>query len=308
MRAVVDIGSNSVKFSLAEVRRGMPMLVRKRSWITRLGRGLEQTGRLAPEAVSETTQALREIAAELAPYRSGLDLIAVATSAVRDCANPEEVAGPVEQILGIRLQILTGIEEARYSMRGAAEAARVFFGSKKAALVDVGGSSTEVGIVEPEFAACSFRAGAVRCHEGLGFAAMPVNDSLWLAAQSGVRKYFPDDQWGPLTAQFPKGLDRAVAVGGSLLAAANLAGAKSALMASGESLGYITTRSTLEAFNDRFRKLTLDERMAFPRMERGRADILCAGLLCLTSVLERLGIDEVLISDWGLRQGLLLTT
>lgn len=307
MRAVVDIGSNSVKYTLAEIRRGVPHVVKKRSWITRLGKGMETSGRvLAAESIAATEKAFREMATELAPYRDGLTIEAVATSAVRDAKNPEEISRRVQEIFGVALRVLTGLEEARLSLAGASAAAQVFYGTRACVFVDVGGASTEVGIVEPSFEAHSFQAGAVRCHERLGLDRIPVRDADWQAAQAGLRAFFPDAEWNRVVAKIPATHTRAVAVGGSLLVAARLAGATVAKGPDGESMGFAARVDELERFNDGFRKLSLNERLAKPGIEPGRADILCAGLLCLTVTLRRLGMTEVFISDWGLRQGLLL--
>ncbi|MBS1983716.1 MAG: hypothetical protein JST16_06040 [Bdellovibrionales bacterium] len=306
MRAVVDIGSNSVKFALADFQRGVPRILKKKSWVTRLGKDLAKTGLLDPESVAATDKALQEIARALSPYAAKLHTFAVATSAVRDCRNPEAVANRVQAHLGVPLRVLTGLEEARYSLMGSSAAAELHFSSKDCVCVDVGGASTEVGIVAPHFAAHSFQAGAVRCHEALGLDHMPVSDERWAQAARDMDQFFPNPAWSDLRAQIPATHRRAVAVGGSLLVAARTLGAMKVEDEYGNPMGYQTTRADFEDFNDRFRRMSLEERTREPHIEKGRADILCAGILCLTEVLRRLDIEELLVTDWGLRYGLLL--
>lgn len=307
MRAVVDIGSNSIKYLVGEVQRGVPVVQQGRSWVTRLGKGLEKTGVLDPESVALTVEALRSMQQELTKIPNLQPAQVVATSAVRDCKNPEAIQSAVQEIFGVPLRILTGLEEAQYSAEGALTAGHIHYGTRRCCTIDVGGASTEVGIAEPEFRAVSFQAGAVRCHERLGLQQIPVDDTLWAQAQRGMEEFFPLTVWKDLQMHIPSGTP-AVAVGGSLLAAARLAGASPTHTAQGASLGYSISVAQLEAFNDRFRKLSLEERSKHPGLDKGRADILCAGVLCLLIPLKRLGLKEVFITEWGLRHGLLLSS
>lgn len=301
MRAVVDIGSNSVKFTVAEIQRGVPRPLDRGSWVTRLSRNLEKTGLLAAESVAETEKVLIEIARRVAQF-PGAQVRVVATSAVRDCKNPEEIASRVRKLLGVELRVLKGSEEAEISLRGAAAATRLRRGSTAGIFVDVGGASTEVGMLEPSPSTHSFQAGAVRSHERLGLAQMPVSDEVWAQAAADMPGFFPDALLRPFTAAAKK----CTAVGGSILVASRLAGARPAPEVEGASLGYDLRRSDLEAFNDTFRKLSLEDRLKYPKVEAGRADVMCAGILCLTYVMKHLDIDELFVTEWGLRHGLLL--
>lgn len=302
MKAVVDIGSNSVKFTVAEIQRGVPHVLDKGSWVTRLSRNLEKTGLLASEAVQETEKVLTTIAEHIQKF-PGARVEVVATSAVRDCKNPEEIASRVKKLLGVELRVLKGSDEAEISLRGATAATKLRRGNVGGIYVDVGGASTEVGMLEPKIFTHSFQAGAVRSHERLGLHEMPVSDAVWKQALARMPEFFPDT----LLANYRSAAKRCTAVGGSILVASRLAGASKAPEVEGVSLGYDLRRQDLEAFNDRYRRLSLEDRMKYPKMEAGRADVMCAGILCLTHVMNTLGIEELFVTEWGLRHGLLLS-
>ena len=121
--AAVDIGTNSVRLLVAEgapdgAEGGGLVTVERLMRITRLGQGVDATGRLDPEAIARTT-------AVLAEYRAAIDRLgagpvrATATSAARDAANRDEFFDAAEAALGVRPELLSGLEEGRLSIAGA---------------------------------------------------------------------------------------------------------------------------------------------------------------------------------------------
>ena len=118
--AAVDCGTNSLRLLLADVDPGRAELadVIRRMEIVRLGQGVDQTGRLAPEALARTMAVLREYADVIA--RSGAQAVRmVATSATRDADNAAEFVRQVKEVLGVAPEVLTGGEEAVLSFTGA---------------------------------------------------------------------------------------------------------------------------------------------------------------------------------------------
>jgi exopolyphosphatase/guanosine-5'-triphosphate,3'-diphosphate pyrophosphatase len=191
MRAVVDIGSNSIKFAIDRNPENALRELETRSWVTRLGRQMGQTGLLSIESLADSARALEEISSRFTEIGlSSSQVRAFATAAVRECKNPETIQELVQKSLGVELKILTGIEEAQYSMIGARAASDLLLKGQPRLFVDVGGASTEVGVMEPQIMAHSFPAGAVRCHESLGMNQMPLSDEVWRAAQSKLRAVF----------------------------------------------------------------------------------------------------------------------
>jgi exopolyphosphatase/pppGpp-phosphohydrolase len=119
--AAVDCGTNSLRLLLADVDPGQAGLtdVVRRMEIVRLGQGVDQTGRLAPEALARTMTVLREYADVIA--RSGAQAVRmVATSATRDADNAAEFVRLVKEVLGVAPEVLTGDEEAVLSFTVAA--------------------------------------------------------------------------------------------------------------------------------------------------------------------------------------------
>ena len=141
--AGVDIGTNSVRLLVAQVegsgRDATLATLDRRMTITRLGQGVDASGRLAPEAIERTVTVLRE-------YRAAMDELGVdrarvtATSAARDAANREDFFAAAETTFGLRPELLSGDEEARLSFLGATTGLTA---PAPFLVVDIGGGSTE---------------------------------------------------------------------------------------------------------------------------------------------------------------------
>jgi len=157
----------------------------------------------------------------------------------------------------------------------------------------------------PEFRGHSFQAGAVRCHEPLGLDAMPVSDAAWQRAQTRIAEFFPQGPWNTLMDSFGNCPTQAVAIGGTLVMAAKLMREKTWGVVEKTEGGFKVGREDFRRLNDRLRRLSHAERLQLPYLVPGRADIVCAGILCLTHVLDLSGCTEVLVTDWGLRHGIL---
>src|SRR5690348_15467363 len=142
--AAVDCGTNSLRLLLADVdpaRAGLTDVVRRME-IVRLGQGVDQTGRLAPEAVARTMAVLREYADVI--VRSGAQAVRmVATSATRDADNAAEFVRLVKEVLGVAPEVLTGGEEAVLSFTGATAELAAGPDPGPFLVADIGGGSTE---------------------------------------------------------------------------------------------------------------------------------------------------------------------
>ena len=138
--AVVDLGTNSTRLLVAEVRDGRLDELDRRSNVTRLGEGVDSTGRLAETA-------MERVFAALSAYRATIDelgterTVAVATSAVRDSANGEEFRAALRERFALDARTISGDEEARLTFLGAT-AARPPGG--RSVVIDIGGGSTEL--------------------------------------------------------------------------------------------------------------------------------------------------------------------
>ena len=160
--AVVDLGTNTTRLLVADVSNGSVAELDRRTTITRLGEGVDATGRLGEAAIERVSGALAE-------YRAVIDelgathITAVATSAVRDASNGDDFRAHVKREFDIDARTISGDEEAKLTFLGATGARPA--GSEPAMVLDIGGGSTEfvIGVAgsEPDFHV-STQAGAVR--------------------------------------------------------------------------------------------------------------------------------------------------
>ena len=304
MRAVVDIGSNSVKYVLASDQRDVPRILARGSEVTRLSRGLETTRVLSPEALHATEKALRhfkEIFSQ-SPEASSLQCVVLGTSAVRDCKNQEDIKSIVRSILGVELNILSGLEEARISLEGAAAAGATLFPFRQPLFVEVGGASCQLSVLEPEFFGHSFQVGAVRAHERLGYGRRALEENEISKLHSDVFSFFDQPTFHDLKIKFTNKTLRscAIGIGGTLVLAAEAAGAKKV-----KDCGFVISRKSLKEFNEKLCRLNADERLSKLHLEPGREDIIATGTAVLLSVLDQFGIEDLGLSKWGLRHGAL---
>src|SRR4051794_36379102 len=116
--AVVDIGSNSTRLLIADVAGGRVSEVERRSRVTRLGRGVDLSGQLSGEAVEEACEAIAEYVA-LYEEAQGGDVMAIATSAVRDASNGDAFVAELRERFALSAKVLDGGEEARLTYLGA---------------------------------------------------------------------------------------------------------------------------------------------------------------------------------------------
>src|SRR5690606_36250765 len=138
--AAIDCGTNSTRLLVSRGAGADKEALARINTITRLGRGVDSSGRLAPDAIDRTAAALREYRAVLDEH--GAERIRVtATSAARDAANRDECFAAAEESIGVRPELLTGTEEAELSFRGAT--AELDPADGPFLVVDIGGGSTE---------------------------------------------------------------------------------------------------------------------------------------------------------------------
>ena len=158
--AVIDIGSNSTRLLVADVADGRVTPVERRSTVTRLGRGVDLSGRLAAEAVEATCRAIDPYVATL--QEMGAERVdAIATSAVRDAANGSAFVAELRERFALSARVLDGEEEARLTYLGATSE---HFPEQPTVVIDIGGGSTELIVGEGRTIEwhASLQAGVVR--------------------------------------------------------------------------------------------------------------------------------------------------
>ncbi|MFM7320060.1 MAG: Ppx/GppA family phosphatase [Armatimonadota bacterium] len=292
--AAVDIGTNSVKMSVA--RAGVVMA--ERTVVTRLGEGVSSTGRLSEDAMARTLGALgafADEARELGVVRTA----AVATSAVRDAANGADFAAAAGRVLGGPVETISGLREATLVHRAAFSDPdlRLPDGARLVA-VDVGGGSTEivVGGTDGIEHARSLQMGAVRLSEAAGLLGPDPIDPAALARAAGLVDI--------ALAGFPVPAGPAVlsASGGT---AANLAGIELGVLDPARMHGHRMAIAGIEARINQLAALPLVDRRRVPGLEPDRADVIVAGAIVLARCARWFDCSVVRASLRGVRHGLL---
>ncbi len=298
--AAIDVGTNTVLLTVAERREGTLVPVVERAEITRLGRGVDRTGRLEAAAIAATAAVLGRYAAEARAL--GADRIAcVATSAARDASNGQDFFAAVRGAAGLVPEVISGEEEAGLVHRSAWSD----FGSPghPLAVLDVGGGSTELtwGSGPDPAGRRSFQMGAVRLTERTSPGDPPSEadvGGLRAAARAALSEIRDIQASGCLAGA------RLVGVAGTVTTLAAVAQALPVYDAA-RVHGSELDRDALGALLLRLASLTLLERMGLPGMEPKRADVIVAGSVLVLEAMSLGGFARLTVSDRGVRWGLL---
>ncbi len=257
-------------------------------------------GLLEASALKRSEEALKIFSAEL----SQSEIEVVATAAARKARNADQLAEMVKKHLGSPMRILSGEEEAIWSQKGARIAAESVFGKEESfSFIDLGGASTEISFSEENSPRHSFPVGAVSLLEALGLDEIPTSDSRWLDAKKSLSSQFEQLPMTVLENFSRQRTRRAIAVGGTLVIAAQVATCQDPVRRN--DFGILCRRSEFAKFNENLRLLDREDRQKLSGMEPGREDIMTGGLLALDYLLMKLGCEEVFVTSWGLRHGLL---
>lgn len=291
--AAIDCGTNSTRLLVTDGSRAVERLMR----ITRLGEGVDGTGRLSPDAIARTVSVLREFRSAM--DRDGVQAVRMsATSAVRDASNREQFMAAAEDVVGIRPEVLSGMEEGRLAFAGAT--AELDPSNGPFLVVDIGGGSTElvVGRDEP-VGVESMDVGCVRITEKFLHHDPPRPEELSDALME-VR-----DQLEDAVRAVPELNDAQQMIG--------LAGTVTTVAAVELGLTeYDRDRIhhfwlTRAAAEDVFRTLATESRasrLGNPGLEEARADVIVGGCVVLVAVLRYFDLSGCLVSESDILDGL----
>jgi exopolyphosphatase / guanosine-5'-triphosphate,3'-diphosphate pyrophosphatase len=295
--AAIDCGTNSTRLLVADATgRPLERLMR----ITRLGQGVDATGRLAPEAIDRCVAVLAEFRQVMDRLDVGRGRLA-ATSAARDAANGAEFLAAAGRTTGLEPELLTGIDEGRLSLTGAVADLDPTDGPFL--VLDIGGGSTELvagdGPDDPDLAAVSLQLGCVRLSERFLTTDPPTPEELAAARLEVVA------QLDRAVAEHPRfnGNHRLVGLAGtvSTLASVHLGMAHY----DRDRIHHTVLRARdVRHWCELLAADTAPDRLARPGMVPGRQDVIVGGVLILDTVIERLGFDECLVSEADILDGL----
>lgn len=302
--AAIDCGTNSTRLLIAERGEdGSLVTLDRRMHITRLGQGVDATGRLAPEAIERTLEVLTGFRALIDEFGVG-EIRATATSAARDATNRDDFFGPFRAVVGVEPELLSGAQEAALSFAGAT--AELAGRPGTYLVVDIGGGSTE------------FAAGTI---DPSGHTEVQGAESVDIGCVRITERFLSTDP--PTAAELAAAADHCATVIAGVLGRIPAAGQAAHLV------GLAGTVSTLAAVDlglteydrdrvhhhvlhaTRVRELTrdllgrrADERRSVPGMDPGRIDVIAGGLVVLAAVLSATGHDRLLVSEADILDGL----
>lgn len=295
--AAVDCGTNSTRLLVARARGdGTLEDLERVTTVTRLGRGVDASGRLSTEGVERTVGVLRRYA-ETARRHGAERIRAVATSAARDAANRLELFGPAAEALGVEPELLSGAEEGRLAFAGAT--AGLDRAGETYLVVDVGGGSTELvlGRGGEVVEVASLDIGSVRITEQWLHGDPPTAEELSMAVS--VARTHVDGA----VRERPALAEPATVVG--------VAGTVTTIAAI--ELGYYDPEAVHHLWLERrqvedvFRAVAtepLELRRHNPGLHPDRADVIVGGCCVLVGIMRRLDVAECLVSDSDLLDAL----
>jgi exopolyphosphatase / guanosine-5'-triphosphate,3'-diphosphate pyrophosphatase len=299
-RAVIDVGTNSVKLLVADVRGRAVQPVHEESRQTRLGKGFYETHRLQPEPIARTAEAVWEFA-EIAREKSANLIRVIATSAARDAVNPADLTTSIERACGLKTEIISGDLEAEWVFQGVATDADL--SGQPLLLLDVGGGSTEfiLGCGTKKSFARSFPLGTVRLMEQF-----PHSDPPTRAEFTHCRDWVKNFLHGEVRSQLETALKletgniRLVGTGGTTSILARI---EKELDRFDREKIERTVLSFAQVVGQRKKLwcLPLDERKEIPGLPKLRADVILTGVLIYEVVMEEFGFKELRVSTRGLR-------
>jgi exopolyphosphatase/guanosine-5'-triphosphate,3'-diphosphate pyrophosphatase len=301
-RAVIDVGTNSIKLLVADVIGRDVKPVCEESKQTRLGKNFYETHRLQPEAVARTAEAVWEFA-EMAREREAETIRVIATSAARDAVNKDDLISTIERAANLKVEIISGEQEAAWAFQGVT--ANSDLAQTPLLLLDVGGGSTEFILgrgAEKHFAE-SFPLGTVRLMEKIPHSDPPTREEFlkcrdWL-------KHFLQTEVRP---KLEQALEHERNSGAIQLAGT---GGTATILAKMELKLERYDREKIEAAHLQLKqiqsqqkhlwKLPLAQRKEIPGLPKSRADVILTGVLIYETVMEEFGFTELRVSTRGLR-------
>ncbi len=294
--AAIDCGTNSTRLLISDGRTQTERLMQ----ITRLGAGVDRTGRLDPEAIERTLSSMREYRAVMDRYDVAGVRIA-ATSAARDASNRQDFFGPATEILGAEPELLSGVDEAEMSFNGAT--ADLEDTSGRSLVVDIGGGSTEFALGGDHLeASLSVDMGCVRMTEKFIEHDPPLPEEL-SNCLSVVEQHLDD-----VAREVPGAgaADRFLGLAGTVT---NVAAVEIGLARYDRDAihHFVLTR---EAAEDVFRTLATEsvaQRRDNPGLEAARADVIVGGCCVLVGIFRYFDFDECIVSEADILDGLILS-
>ncbi|MBD2104997.1 Ppx/GppA phosphatase family protein [Leptolyngbya sp. FACHB-261] len=306
--AAIDIGTNSIHMVVVRIQPDLPAftIIGREKETVRLGEREQQTGRLTPVAMARGLEALRRCQS-IAQAQGAGEIIAVATSAVREAPNGRQYLQQIEQELGIEVDLISGPEEARRIYLGVLSGLE--FGNLPHVIIDIGGGSTELILGDGREARflSSTKVGAVRLNEQFVHSD-PIRSEDYERLRAYVRGMLerPAEDLRSHLTPAETGCLRMVGTSGTIQALALLLAREKLGTVPLPLSGYEFSLSELEGVLERLQRLNLRERRNLPGLSERRSEIILAGATVLHEAMLLLGTSSVVVCERALREGLVV--
>lgn len=293
---VIDVGTNSVKFHLAERSGtgGWKTLV-DRADVTRLGEGMGSTGAVSPEALERTVAAIAAIADEVRSHGARA-VVAVGTAGMRIASNSKQVVEEIRSRSGVSVDVISGTEESRLAYLAVLSGLGLDTGP--VVVFDTGGGSSQFTFAEGADVDERFSVdvGAARYTEQFGLDEEVSQETLDAAIAAISADLTALDGRTP-----PRSL---VAMGGAVT---NMTAVKHGLEAYDPEVvhGTVLARSEIDRQIQMYRSMDAEGRRSIVGLQPNRAEVILAGACIVRTVMEKLGVDSAIVCDRGLRHGVL---
>jgi exopolyphosphatase / guanosine-5'-triphosphate,3'-diphosphate pyrophosphatase len=305
--AGIDIGTNTLRLLVAETGPDTFKELCSERRITRLGQDLDRTGMLSRDARQRSISALLDFRDDIRRH-DVLHTAAIGTSALRKASNTLEFVDDVKKRIGLDIRVITGEEEARLTFLGVSRMLRGVHRAtsddrfRSSLVIDIGGGSTEIIMTRPgtEPEVVSLALGAVYLTERFIEHDPPSRDELELLRRTIRAELSVHDK---VLGQDPAG--DLVGTAGTIT---TLAAMEQKLTEyDPEKINrFLLTRKAIDGIVTVLSRSMLKERKKMPGLESGREDIILAGTIVAQEIMERYGHTMMIVSDWGLREGIII--
>jgi exopolyphosphatase/guanosine-5'-triphosphate,3'-diphosphate pyrophosphatase len=298
----IDIGTNSVRLLVVRLNpnHSYTILTRQKQQV-RLGEGEFDEDEIQPEAIERLTVVCKKFT-DLAYTFSTEEFVAVATSAMREAVNQNEILHLLRHDAQIDVRVISGQEEARLIYLGVASG--IHIEDRQAFFIDIGGGSTEIAVGNDRTYQYldSFRLGAIR----LSNLYMPRNNTGPVSPEQYKRILHYVKDTIIHSVRKIRGQKPVLAIGssGTIINLAEIA--QKAIHQNGSNGDLVLSGKDLQKVTALLCSLTLDQRRKVPGMNPDRADIIIAGAAILDTFMKELGLDTILTTGRGLQDGLLV--
>ena len=299
--AAIDIGTNSIHMIVVRVRPDLSFeVIDREKEMVRLGAGGLDGRSLTPTATTAALQTLTKFR-RLADSHKVDEIVAAATSAIREADNGGDFIAEVAKKTRIQIRVISGIEEARLIHMAAVYG--VYMGGRPAVVIDIGGGSIEVtlGTASHLTHAKSFKLGVIRLTERF-----VRTDPLSGGDERRMVKYINKEIGGHLDSIADRRFERVIGTSGTILSLGELALADTAAADSMDLRNQRVPAKVIHRLRKRLIGVDLEARLHMDALDPRRADIIVAGAVLLDTVLRRLGANEITLCDLALREGLVL--